>query len=207
MEIYAPDVTGKFLTLTGKAIHGADVNERSEQLQRVLDKYMKRPNAEVTAPVVDAPGSFLSDESVYAKVSKSKQADKFNALWNGEIPDGKSPSEADMALAEILAFWCGGDTDQMDRLFRRSGLMRDKWDRVQSGSTYGMITLTKAVKKCSAFYSPMMATAEIIRSFVERIDVYKPEKVPGTRTKKQTICIHWNFIGAVDIPAEHEKTA
>lgn len=50
-------------------------------------------------------------------------------------------------------------------------------------------------------------TAEIIRSFVERIDVYKPEKMPGTRTKKQTICIHWNFIGAVDIPAEHEKTA
>ena len=50
-------------------------------------------------------------------------------------------------------------------------------------------------------------TAEIIRSFVERIDVYKPEKVPGTRTKKQTICIHWNFIGAVDIPAENEKTA
>ena len=121
---------------------------------------MKRPDADVTVSVVDAPGSFLSDESVYAKASKSKQADKFNALWNGEIPDGKSPSEADMALAEILAFWCGGDTEQMDRLFRRSGLMRDKWDRVQSGSTYGMITLTKAVKKCSAFYSPMMATAD-----------------------------------------------
>ena len=50
-------------------------------------------------------------------------------------------------------------------------------------------------------------TAEIIRSFVERIDVYKPEKVPGTRTKKQTICIHWNFIGAVDIPADKEKMA
>lgn len=50
-------------------------------------------------------------------------------------------------------------------------------------------------------------TAEIIRSFVERIDVYKPEKVPGTRTKKKTICIHCNFIDAVDIPAEHEKTA
>lgn len=142
VEVYAPDVTSKFLTLTGKAIHGADVSERSAQLQVVLDKYMKRPDADVTAPVVDAPGSFLSDESVYTKASKSKQAEKFNALWNGEIPEGKSPSEADMALAEILAFWCGGDTEQMDRLFRRSGLMRDKWDRVQSGSTYGMITLT-----------------------------------------------------------------
>lgn len=50
-------------------------------------------------------------------------------------------------------------------------------------------------------------TAEIIRSFVEKIEAYQPEKMPGTRTKKQTICIHWNSICAVDIPAEHEKTA
>lgn len=51
-------------------------------------------------------------------------------------------------------------------------------------------------------------TAEIIRSFVERIEVLKPEKVPGTRTKKQTIVIYWNFIGAVEIPVEaREKTA
>lgn len=160
VEIYSPDVTGKFLTLTGKTIHGSDICERSSRLQIVLDRYMKRPDADVTAPTVTAPGSYLSDESVYTKASKSKQAEKFTALWDGEIPDGKSPNEADMALAEIFAFWCGGDTEQMDRLFRRSGLMRDKWDRVQSGSTYGMITLTKAVKKCTAFYSPMMATAD-----------------------------------------------
>ena len=36
-------------------------------------------------------------------------------------------------------------TEQMDRLFRRSRLMRSKWDRVQSGSTYGALTLEKAV--------------------------------------------------------------
>ena len=50
-------------------------------------------------------------------------------------------------------------------------------------------------------------TAEIIRSFVERIEVLQPEKVPGTRTKKQTIAIIWNFIGAVEIPEEARKTA
>lgn len=44
--------------------------------------------------------------------------------------------------------------------------------------------------------------AEIIRALVERIDMYKPEKIPGTRTKKQTILIYWNFIGAVDLPQE-----
>lgn len=76
VEVYAPDVTGKFLTLTGKAIHGADVNERSKQLQVVFDRYMKRPDGDVATPIVVAPGSFLSDESVYAKVSKSKQYSK-----------------------------------------------------------------------------------------------------------------------------------
>lgn len=50
-------------------------------------------------------------------------------------------------------------------------------------------------------------TAEIIRSFVEKIEVMKPEKVPGTRTKKQTVVIYWNFIGAVEIPDTKEKTA
>ena len=47
--------------------------------------------------------------------------------------------------------------------------------------------------------------AEIIRALVERIDVFKPEKVPGTRMKKQTILIHRNFIGAVDLPQEQKK--
>ena len=50
-------------------------------------------------------------------------------------------------------------------------------------------------------------TAELIRSFVEKIVVFQPEKVPGTRTKKQTICIHWNYIGVLDIPEEKRETA
>ncbi|WP_415274869.1 recombinase family protein [Clostridium perfringens] len=46
-------------------------------------------------------------------------------------------------------------------------------------------------------------TPEIIRLFVEKIVVEKPEKVAGTTTKKQTIWIYWNYIGILDI----EKTA
>ena len=49
--------------------------------------------------------------------------------------------------------------------------------------------------------------AEIVRAFVEKIEVFQPEKVPGTRTKRQSIRIHWNFIGAVDIPQTNEKSA
>ena len=49
--------------------------------------------------------------------------------------------------------------------------------------------------------------AEIIRALVERIDVFTPEKVPAARTKKQTTIIHWNFIGAVELPQEQKKSA
>lgn len=43
-------------------------------------------------------------------------------------------------------------------------------------------------------------SAEIIRTFVDKIYVEKSEKITGKRTKKQTIWIQWNYIGAVDIP-------
>ena len=49
--------------------------------------------------------------------------------------------------------------------------------------------------------------AEIIQALVERINVFKTEKVPGTRTKKQTILIHWNFIGAVELLQDLKKSA
>lgn len=50
-------------------------------------------------------------------------------------------------------------------------------------------------------------TAEIIRAFVEKIEVFQPEKIPGTTERKQTVKIHWNYVGAVDIPEEQRKTA
>lgn len=47
--------------------------------------------------------------------------------------------------------------------------------------------------------------AEIIREFVERIIVYKAEKVDGHRV--QRIQIVYNCIGVVELPQKHEKTA
>lgn len=91
----------------------------------------------------------------------------------------------------------------------RKNLSKDKLNSRSSSinqkeQTLNVDSFLKVIRKYTDITE---LTAEIIRSFVERIDVYKPEKVPGTRTKKQTICIHWNFISTVDIPAEHEKKA
>ena len=183
VEVYVPGATHRFLTMTGQCIHGTEVMERTEQLKGVLEKYMVRPQADVTLPKVTAPGSFLSDSSVIAKMQTSRQGEKAKALWDGSIPDGKSHSEADMALAEILAFWCGGDIEQMDRLFRQSGLMRDKWDRPQSGSTYGWLTLEKAVRNCTAFYSPVLTPAEAdFNDVLEKLTELEPLNNPRYRS-------------------------
>ena len=73
-----------------------------------------------------------------------------------------------------------------------------KEQRLNTDSFLGMVRKYTDITELSAV---------IICSFVEKIEVLQPEKVPGTRTKKQTIVIYWNFIGAVEIPDEQEKTA
>ena len=71
--------------------------------------------------------------------------------WQGRYG---SQSEADMAFCSMLAFWFQRDFDKMDAVFRKSGLMREKWDRKQSGSTYGALTLKKAISDCTSVYTP-----------------------------------------------------
>ena len=134
LEVYVGKHTTRFLTLTGEAINELDVNDCSQALQELLEERMIRPTAQ--APPVEAPGSFLSDESVIAKMFSAKNAENVKALWEGQIPEGKSHSEADMSLCMILAFWCGGDAEQIDRIFRQSALMRDKWDERHGADTY-----------------------------------------------------------------------
>jgi putative DNA primase/helicase len=42
----------------------------------------------------------------------------------------------------------------MDRMFRGSGLFREKWLREQSGTTYGALTIQKAILDCRNVYTP-----------------------------------------------------
>lgn len=153
LEVYVSGVTKKFCTITGNSANNLDVCERTQELGILLDKYMLRPMPQKSINTTTAI-SYLTDESVISKALSSKQGSKFERLWNGEIPTDKTHSDADMSLTTILAFWCGGDITQMDRLFRQSSLMRDKWDRPQSGSTYGQITLQKAISTTTEYYKP-----------------------------------------------------
>jgi hypothetical protein len=66
--------------------------------------------------------------------------DKLGDAYPSESGDAFNHSAADMALMAHLAFWTGKDCARMDRLFRQSGLMREKWDR----EGYSYRTTTRA---------------------------------------------------------------
>jgi hypothetical protein len=67
--------------------------------------------------------------------------------FDGEVGT-MNPSEADFALACKLAFYCGGDMDQMRRLFLQSALVRGKTlsPRAIAGDYLG-ITLWNAARR------------------------------------------------------------
>ena len=93
-------------------------------------------------------------DDIIHRAMNSQNGEKFKKLYSGDFSDYASHSEADMAFCNMLAFWCGKDIGKMDDIFRQSGLMRDKWDRRQSGSTYGKLIMKKAVENCQEVYNP-----------------------------------------------------
>ena len=155
LEVYLPGVTNRFVTVTGDMFRNGAVTRNDDALRTLLDNFMKR-STRVSSKTVE-PVSYLDDDGVIAHASASESGDKFKALYEGNWEEGyDSQSDADMALVSILAFWCGNVEEQIDRIFRTSGLMRDKWDRMTGDSTYGQITIRNAVSTNGEIYTPIM---------------------------------------------------
>lgn len=181
LEIYVSGATNKFLTVTGNSEPWAGpfpICERAEALQTILDRYMVRP-ARTTPEATRAPQASLdlSDAEIIAKAHSARNGAAFAVLWNGDTSGYGSHSEADMALCNTLAFWTGCNAGQMDRLFRSSGLMREKWDRRQNGSTYGALTIAEAIRTCSAFYEPHTYPQKSPENALQMPSICPPEQV------------------------------
>lgn len=154
VEVYVAGFTNRFVTVTGHVYQEGEIVEESNGLIWLLEKYLKREKQSNTTK--QNFKSYLSDEEVIEKASNAKNNEKFLNLWTGNIKDYPSSSEADLALTSILAFYAGGDIDQLDRLFRMSKLFRDKWDENRGGKTYGEITIEKAISSLKEVYKPIL---------------------------------------------------
>ena len=162
--------SGRYLTVTGWHLEGTpdDIKDRQAKIEAV--------HAEVFGPHTDSNkaaatplevGASTNDQELIAKAMGAANGGKFASLWRGDVSGYPSRSEADLALASLLAFWTGGDEARMDRIYRQSELFREKWDERHGSQTYGEMTIAKALER-TEFYRGTVA--------------YYPEAPPGVNS-------------------------
>lgn len=182
LEVYMPGTTNRFVTVTGDVYRTGEIPNDETAMTTLLDTLMKR-NKQVQQTHFQHH-SYLDDEAVIAHANEASNSEKFKKLFAGEWEDlYGSQSDADMAFLSILAFWCGCDEEQMDRIFRTSGLMRPKWDRKQAGSTYGAISIRNTVNTCASVYIPVNAQDIVDEEFANLDTDDKEAERPPDITK------------------------
>jgi hypothetical protein len=177
-ELYS-DLRGICFAIDGEAEGNADT-ECDAALASVIETYFP-PRAVVDGPSVRAEWRGpADDDELIRRMLNAKQgaAAAFGAkaslrqLWMGEAEPN---SEHDMALAAHLAFWTGCDAERMERLMRRSGMVREKWNTHRPGGTYLTYTIANAIAGCTAVYQ------EPERSVAAQTELYGP--VPPVHTQ------------------------
>lgn len=144
--------SGRFFAITGNRF-GQFVDEvnwiEPQQMEHLYRKYLE-PKIEYVTPNVGSTyitGNDLDIDSIIDRACEASNGYMFrNLLLKGYEEAGYSSwSEADLAFANMLAFWTGRDFSKMDTIFRQSALMRPKYDERRGKTTYGASLLNKAI--------------------------------------------------------------
>lgn len=140
--------SGKFTVLTGHRLpdSATTIGDGQAALDALVAAHTPKPSPR-TAPRQSA-GEALSvdDRDIIERVRCMQRG---RALHDdGDITHYRNDhSAADQALASYYVLAGATDEAQLDRLFRSSALMRDKWDErhYRDGRTYGVGTIAKAL--------------------------------------------------------------
>lgn len=164
IELYSTD---RFVAIGHGAIGDAGF-DCSDAITKIAQHYFPPP-PDLSGIWTDEPepgAGIPDDEALIRKALASRSVastfdDKasFRDLWEandlvlaGTYPDpvrAYDESSADMALASHLAFWTGGNCEQILRLMRQSGLARDKWE---ARDGWLVNTILKAVAGSTTVY-------------------------------------------------------
>ena len=160
VEVYEQ---ARFFTVTGQRVaeFPADIVPAQAGLDWVYSKVLEPPPEAPGAPETEsvaATSTSLTDEDILKKARGArKNGQKLTALWAGNWQSHfGSHSEADSSLVFMLAFYTK-DAGQIDRMFRRSGLMRPKWDERHGQQTYGASTIDQALQRVKGQWLPKSA--------------------------------------------------
>lgn len=141
---------GHYLTITGQRMpeYPATIETRPEELNAFYQKHFSESEPEQPNEEAQKDNDLkLTDERVMALAAQAHNSPKFLSLMSGSIEGYSSQSEADLALCQLIAFYTQ-DPAQIDRIFRRSGLFRDKWER----EDYRQNTIGLALERTEEHY-------------------------------------------------------
>jgi hypothetical protein len=152
----------RFFTVTGNRLPNfpSEINLRQESLDFIYAKVFgndvspKENVDEGPIPSDNVSVVLSDDEIIELACNQRRSGSKFSSLWNGDWNSHfNSASEADSSVVFTLAFYTK-DSEQIDRIFRRSKLMRSKWDEMHGEKTYGQTTISKALGKVTKQFQP-----------------------------------------------------
>lgn len=152
LEMYQ---SGRFFTMSGKPYTDEykEITKGTESIKFLHAKHIGSAVNNVTEKIIQPLD--LDNDKIIEIALNSKQGQAFNTLyqglWSGLYP---SQSEADQAFCNMLAFWTGADFNKMDIIFRKSGLMREKWNQRRGANTYGERTINNAIASCKETFVP-----------------------------------------------------
>jgi hypothetical protein len=187
IEMYS---TGRFFAITGHHLDGTPttVEERQEEVNRLHARLFPgpahtpspngKPHTRPSAAWEDDE-DHVTDAEILATAQRAKNGEKFARLWAGDWQalGYPSQSEADEALTRMLAFWTGPNPGRIDRLFRRSALYRDKWDRAD----YRARTVERVLDGEPQFYA--WVDAELHDLEAKALEIVQAVDVPGRSAK------------------------
>ena len=163
-EFYTKD---RYFAMTGNLISEkyADICPSPDVDQVIIKIYSKcldiynsrkvknEPKAGIIpAAALSRPAPKLSDDDIIRLACKNSE--KFRKLAHKDISGyDNDDSQADAAFIYFLAFYTK-DPEQLDRIYRRWPLARDKWDSPRRESTYGRNLIQKALREVTSQYYP-----------------------------------------------------
>lgn len=161
VEMYADK---RFCSMTGNSIGEGSPHEDPDGIRYVFETY-KTPE-KIKTPVRTEISALQRDDRWI--IEHAQKNGKFSDLFSGNwrILGYGSQSEADLALCNYLAFWTDCRPDQIDRIFRSSGLYREKWER----QDYRDDTIGTAISNCTQTLSEYVRKEdnEFGKAFLER---------------------------------------
>jgi len=156
---------GRFFTITGQKLDGAPAEIKS--CPHALEKLLARlgvnspPHPVISSPASNTRFGLITEventgvvgqaelQSILKKARNAANGDRFCRLYDrGDLSEyGGDWSRADFQLCLWLAFWTDRKPMLVDALFRKSALMRPKWDERRGQLTYGQRTIMAALRR------------------------------------------------------------